>query len=390
MKVYEAVAQAMVDQGVRAVFGLMGDGNLKILPHLTTELDVAFYSSRHEAGCVAMADGYARVTGDVGVCTFTQGPGLTNAMTALVSAQRGRSPLVVLCGDTPTVVSGLPQDIEQRPILAAAGSPCRSSTSTTRCPASSARSGARGPSGGPIALVLPTDLQDQECEWTDAPAPGRCRGPVAAALTSALVGSRPQAINGAERPVVDRRPGRTLVGCPRARSSTLADRTGALLATSLLAKGWFDDHPFDVGIAGGFSSDRGRRLIQDADCVVVFGASLNHFTSRGGTLFCLGRDDRPMRRRRGRARAASRRSRIPSSATRGCTAQELRRGSTRGRATAPRTSPPSSPAAVETVDESEPDARGSAEHLARDRPGASARSHARGRRRPLRRVPGVR
>ena len=121
MKVYEAVAQAMVSEGVTAVFGLMGDGNLKILPHLMTELDVAFYSSRHEAGAVAMADGYARVTDDVGVCTFTQGPGLTNAMTALVSAQRGGSPLVVLCGDTPTAVSGLPQDIEQRPILASGG-----------------------------------------------------------------------------------------------------------------------------------------------------------------------------------------------------------------------------------------------------------------------------
>src|SRR5215510_2979998 len=121
MKVYEAVAKAMVAEGVRAVFGLMGDGNLKLLPYLITELDVPFYSSRHEAGCVAMAEGYARVSETVGVCTFTQGPGLTNALTALVSAQRARTPLVVLCGDTPTVVSGLPQDIEQRPILAAGG-----------------------------------------------------------------------------------------------------------------------------------------------------------------------------------------------------------------------------------------------------------------------------
>jgi thiamine pyrophosphate-dependent acetolactate synthase large subunit-like protein len=282
VKVYEAVAQAMVSEGVTAVFGLMGDGNLKILPHLMTELDVAFYSSRHEAGAVAMADGYARVTDDVGVCTFTQGPGLTNAMTALVSAQRGGSPLVVLCGDTPTVVSGLPQDIEQRPILASGGIAVQELDFDDPAPGvvNAFRRARR--ERQPIALVLPTDLQEQDCVWSDAPAaetPEVATAPSASELAIAA-----DAINRAERPVVIAGQGARLAGA-RDAIIALADRTGALLATSLLSKSWFDQHPFDLGIAGGFSSDRSRRLIQDADCVVVFGASLNHFTSRGGTLF---------------------------------------------------------------------------------------------------------
>lgn len=282
MKVYEAVAQAMVDQGVRAVFGLMGDGNLKILPHLTTELDVAFYSGRHEAGCVAMADGYARVTGDVGVCTFTQGPGLTNAMTALVSAQRGRSPLVVLCGDTATVVSGLPQDIEQRPILASGGIAVQELDFDDPTPGVVSAFRRARAERRPIALVLPTDLQDQECAWSDV-APAAAADPPRAPSEHALALAA-EAINGAERPVVIAGQGARLSDA-RSAIIDLADRTGALLATSLLGKAWFEDHPFNIGIAGGFSSDRGRRLIQDSDCVIVFGASLNHFTSRGGTLF---------------------------------------------------------------------------------------------------------
>jgi thiamine pyrophosphate-dependent acetolactate synthase large subunit-like protein len=285
MKVYEAVAKAMVAEGVEAVFGLMGDGNLKLLPHLTTELDVAFYSSRHEAGCVAMAEGYARVADTVGVCTFTQGPGLTNAMTALVSAQRGGSPLLVLCGDTPTVVSGLPQDIEQRPILAAGGIAVQEIDFDDPGPGVVTAFRRARAERRPIALVLPTDLQDRECAWTDAP-PADPPAPPAAPDEEALALAA-QVIDDAERPVVIAGQGARLAGA-RDAIVALADRTGALLATSLLGKAWFDGHPYNVGIAGGFSSERTRRLIMESDCVIVFGASLNHFTSRGGTLFAAG------------------------------------------------------------------------------------------------------
>jgi len=281
MKVHEAIAKALVAEEVRAVFGLMGDGNLKLLPYLTTELDVAFYSSRHEAACVGMAEGYARVTDGVGVCTFTQGPGLTNAMTALISARRARTPLVVLCGDTPTAVSGLPQDIDQRPILASGDIAVAEIDFDDPVPGVAAAFQRARRERQPIALVLPTDLQDRECAWTEpppAPAPQPPVAPDQDALAVAV-----EALAAARRPVVIAGQGARLAGA-RDAIVELADRTGALLATSLLCKGWFDGHPFDLGIAGGFSSERTARLIHDADCVAIFGASLNHFTSRGGGL----------------------------------------------------------------------------------------------------------
>lgn len=284
MKTYEAIGHGLVHEGVEAVFGLMGDGNLSLIPFLTEELDIAFYGARHEGGAVAMADGYARVTGRVGVASFTQGPGLTNALTALVSAVRGRSPMVVLAGDTPGKVRGLPQDIEQPPIYEALGLPVQPLTpDTAAADVAEAFRRARA-ERTPILLNLPTDMQEEPSSWEppagDVVVPpdwGAAGG--TADLTEALA-----ALEGAERPVLIAGRGAMMSGA-REDIVALADHVGALLATSLPVKSWFAGHPWEIGIAGGFASEAGRRLIGDADCVVSFGASLNHFTSRGGTLF---------------------------------------------------------------------------------------------------------
>lgn len=284
MKVYEAIGRGLAHEGVTAVFGLMGDGNLQLIPFMTDELGLAFYGARHEGGSVAMADGYARVTGEVGVCTFTQGPGLTNALTALVSAQRGRTPMVVLSGDTPTRVRGLPQDIEQQPIFDAFGlevQPLEPATAGEAVATAFARARAER---RPIVLNLPTDLQEQECSW-EPPAASTAPAVVAAdEPDDAKLEAAAAALTAAERPVIVAGRGALTAGA-REDLVALADRVGALLATTLPMKSWFAGHPWEIGIAGGFASDLGRALFAEADCVVAFGASLNHFTSRGGTLF---------------------------------------------------------------------------------------------------------
>ncbi|MDO9407702.1 thiamine pyrophosphate-binding protein [Patulibacter sp.] len=281
MTVFEAVAAQIRTEGVRAVFGLMGDGNLKLIPTLTATHGIPFHGARHEGGAVAMADGYARSTGEVGVCTFTQGPGLTNALTALVSAQRGRVPMVVVCGDTPRAVVGLPQDIEQAPFFAACGIAVQEVAPATAHRDVAAAFRRARVERRPIALNLPTDEQE-EAALDEPCAPDRTPVPVRRTLPD--LGPALRAIAAAERPVVIGGRGAVEAGA-REELVALADHVGALLATSLPANGWFSGHPYAVGIAGGFASDLGLELIGDADCVVAFGAGLNHFTSRGGTLF---------------------------------------------------------------------------------------------------------
>ena len=281
MKAYEAMGHALKHEGVTAVFGLMGDGNLSLIPFISDELGIAYYNSRHEAGAVAMADGFARVTGRVGVCTVTQGPGLTNALTALVSAKRGRTPLVMLCGDTPTSISGLPQDIEQSPIFEAfdfAVQPFEPSRAGEAITSACRRARAER---APVIVNLPTDLQELAAEW-DAPPPESVTVPETVEATN--LEDAVAALQAAARPVFISGRG-ALMSSAHEEIVALADHVGALLANSLPVKSWFAGHDWEIGIAGGFSSDLGRRLIGEADCIVSFGASLNHFTSRGGALF---------------------------------------------------------------------------------------------------------
>src|SRR5262245_7404524 len=65
----------------------------------------------------------------------------------------------------------------------------------------------------------------------------------------------------------------------------LAERSGALLATTLPARGMFDHNPFSIGIAGGFTRDIAREVAGEADLVIAIGSSLNYYTVDGGNMF---------------------------------------------------------------------------------------------------------
>src|SRR5918912_1021221 len=75
MKVYEALAELFVKEGTRTVFGLMGDGNMYWWTTLEARPDVVLHEARHEGSALTMAEGYARVTGEPGVCAGAVAPG---------------------------------------------------------------------------------------------------------------------------------------------------------------------------------------------------------------------------------------------------------------------------------------------------------------------------
>ncbi len=100
MPVSEAIGRTLVDRGVEVFFGLVGSGNFAVTNALHAA-GAAFYSSRHEGGAVAMADGYARACGKVGVASVHQGPGFTNTLTALTESAKSRTTMLLLAADTP-------------------------------------------------------------------------------------------------------------------------------------------------------------------------------------------------------------------------------------------------------------------------------------------------
>jgi thiamine pyrophosphate-dependent acetolactate synthase large subunit-like protein len=253
MRVYEAIGETLKKLEVRATFGLMGDGNLRFMTHLAHELGMPYYAARHEGG--AVADGYARVTGKVGVCSVTQGPGVTNTLTALTEARTAGTPMLLLAGDTAARILRHNQDVDQTAIFKSVGV----TVARVRSPDTLVMDLSRAFNQAlalqqPIAISIPTDMQELACE-TDA---------LQAVVVQAPMPSRPppeeirrvvESIATSKRPAIIA--GRGAVRS-KARESLehLAERIGALLATTAQAKGLFAGNPFYVGssfenLAGG-------------------------------------------------------------------------------------------------------------------------------------------
>ena len=98
MRVTDAVARALTGLGVDTVFGVVGSGNFHLVNALT-ERGARYIAARHECGAASMADAWARLTGQPGVLTVHQGPGITNALTGITEAAKSRTPLLVLAAD---------------------------------------------------------------------------------------------------------------------------------------------------------------------------------------------------------------------------------------------------------------------------------------------------
>jgi acetolactate synthase-1/2/3 large subunit len=101
----QAVWESLVREGVDTAFGISG-GAVIHLYHALPEFPIHHVLMRHEQGAAHAADGYARATGKVGVCVATSGPGATNLVTGLATAQMDSSPVVAITGQVATSVIG--------------------------------------------------------------------------------------------------------------------------------------------------------------------------------------------------------------------------------------------------------------------------------------------
>lgn len=291
MKVYEALARAVIEEGVPKVFGLIGDGNMGWYAALRESGKVEVVDARHEAMAVAMAGGFARATGEVGVAGVTCGPGLTQTATSLRVAAVDHVPLVVFAGESPTNAPGFFQYIDQRRFAEACGAEYVSLRSADTAPQDLLEAFYTARTRRvPVVFGAAIDLQDQvmDMPWDYrasrdwAPRAQRPRpDPHALAAVGELVreSARPVVLLG--RGLRDPE----LV----ARLRALGERIGALMATTLHAKGQFAGDPFSVGIAGAFSTSVAGRLLAEADLVLAFGAGLNGYTTEGGALMPFAR-----------------------------------------------------------------------------------------------------
>ena len=277
---HAAIAKGLMKLGTDVLFGLTGSGNLFIAGSFVEQGGGRFVRAAHEAGAVQMAQGYAKVSGRLAVVTVSMGPGLTNTLTGLVEGTRGRTPVLVMATDAPTEEKFHWQAIDQAPLVMATGAGFELMRSARTAMRDLARAAQRAVTESrPIVLDIPRNLLHETVEDSIAVP----RYPLAQATRPApeLVEEAVGVIAGSQRPLIVA--GRGAIQS-RKLLLQLAERLGAPVATTLKAKGLFAGSPSDIGIFGTLSTELASSVIARADCVLVFGATLNYRTTMGGDL----------------------------------------------------------------------------------------------------------
>lgn len=285
MKVYQRLANAFKAEGVSAVFGMMGDGNMYWV-HELYKIGVKMHECRHEGAALGMADGWARVTHTPGVATATCGPGVTQLATALVTASRANSPLVAFVGEHPTTDDEYVQYLDAARFAAACESlfvrlvSADAVDDTVRKAFYLAKL-----ENKPVMLSCPMDIQQKTFDDDDPYQPSDTlftRGavhPDAGALARAA-----DLIAAAKKPVIVVGRGAMWAQAGEAVKQ-LGDRIGAIIATSLMAKTFLAESEWHAGISGTYASRASMKLFEEADCVIAVGASMNRYTTEHGYLY---------------------------------------------------------------------------------------------------------
>jgi len=286
MHVYEALAEAFIAEDVKDIFALLGDGNMHWSNSMVNK-GANFTYTRHEHCAVSMAMAYARANDTVGVATVTCGPGLTQTMTALTTAAKARIPIVVFAGESPISKDWYNQVLDQEPFVKACGAeyfsirhPKRIFT-TVREVFFKAKN-----NNQPVVIGVPLDFQESKYEGNEKAKPSKLLGwenqkpePDSNFINKAI-----DLISNSKKPIL-------LAGLGAIKSDAkkeceeFADKIGALLSTTLPARGFFHDHPFSINLAGGFSSDITRKYFNNADLIISAGTSLASHAADAGKLY---------------------------------------------------------------------------------------------------------
>jgi thiamine pyrophosphate-dependent acetolactate synthase large subunit-like protein len=287
---YEVLAKDIQSLGIDTVFGLISDDTALFVTALDM-IGVQFHGARHENTAITMAEGYASTSGRLGIAVVGRGPATANGMHGAVYANRTGSPVLIIYGDAPVAdghINTLGPDYKEfnsTMVLSAAGLQVFRATSPKGARTALADAVATAQLGNAVALLLPTSVQLEKFEVKDdvAVSPAIPDPPRREKATPQTISTTAELLNKSRRPLIVAGVGVHRAGADQALEK-LADRIGALLITSARAKDMFRGNPNNLGIIGSFSHSVARRFIDQTDCVLVFGASLNFWTTSFGTF----------------------------------------------------------------------------------------------------------
>ncbi len=271
----EAFVEAMVAQGVKNVFGIVGSAYMDALD-LFPSAGIRFIPTVHEQGSAHMADGYYRVTGKHGVCIGQNGPGITNFVTAIAAAYWAHSAVVAITPETGSMSLGLGgfQETDQLPIFSKITKYQAHVNNAARMAELTARAFDRAIlEMGPTQLNIPRDFFYGEIEC-EVPQPIRVeRGPGGSASLDAAA----DALAKAKFPVIIAGGGVVAANGVEA-CVALAEALGAPVCNSYLHNDTFPaSHRLWCGPLGYHGSKAAMTVLSKADVVLALGSRLGPF-----------------------------------------------------------------------------------------------------------------
>jgi len=264
--------------GAEVVFGYPGGNVVDIFDHVCSAR-FRFVLCRHEQGCTHMADGYARATGRPGVVLVTSGPGATNAITGLATANMDGVPLVLISGQVPLSQIGTDayQEADMTGICRAATKHSFLVQSADEIPETVAEAFYIATHGKPGAVVIDVPKNVQE-ELTAAQYPERISlrayHPEHAA-TPTQVNRLAKLLNGAKRPVLFAGGG-VIAANAASDVAALAHKAEIPVVTTLMGIGSIGgDDALSLGMSGMYGNPAANAAIEQADLVVALGVRFN-------------------------------------------------------------------------------------------------------------------
>jgi len=286
----QAVVHILEQQGVKYVFGLPGGAAIPLFDALV-DSSLHLVLVRHEQGATHMADGYARATGEPAVVLVTSGPGATNTITGILTAQMDSVPMVVITGQANTSALGL--DAFQEADVSGISLPIVKHSYLVKNAADIPRVLreafylAKSGRPGPVLVDIPRDCSNATIEIRDDEEfhlPGYT---VPSAGDPAQVSCAAKMLRAARRPVLLVGHGAVISGAGK-ELLHLAETMKIPVTNTLLGKGAFPEtHPLSMGMLGMHGTAYANKAVTDCDLIMSVGSRWDDRITGTPDTFCV-------------------------------------------------------------------------------------------------------
>ncbi len=272
----EAIIHCLLAEGVDLLYGYPGGAIMPVYDELYKFQDkLTHILTRHEQGATHAAQGYARVSGKVGVAMATSGPGATNLVTGLADAQIDSTPMVCITGQVPRHLLG--SDAFQETDIIGISTPVTKwnyqITTAAEIPEIMAKAFyiARSGRPGPVLVDITKNAQFEEFEFSYEKCTGvRSYNPTPKPSPNAIAAAA-ELINSAKKPFIVWGQG-VILGKAEEELKALVEKAGIPAAWTILGASALDtDHPLNVGMVGMHGNYGPNLLTNECDVLIAIG-----------------------------------------------------------------------------------------------------------------------